>query len=321
MTTAVAVHCISIDEPDRRPADLPGNSARVRPAKLNNADSENRSWKDVFARRGDITGFQPLHTGQVKVPREGMLNTERPEYAELSPEDRSAEVFVDVYAFWFCHKREGCFLIDTGLDTSFQKGEQGGGVRGMLADGYILTSRQEPGQDILSQLERVTSDDNQLKGVFFTHLHGDHSSGVPAISAQPEYQDVRWFVGKDETYVNYFMLYYSQHLAGIDVLEELDLAAAPMMPPLGRAVDVFGDGSFWAVSTPGHSNAHLSYVIMAPRGPILLTGDASHTRLGFEHNIEPGWVNDRGETRRSFEQLKAFAEEFPEVEVIFGHER
>jgi len=56
---------------------------------------------------------------------------------------------------------------------------------------------------------------------------------------------------------------------------------------LESVIDIFGDGSFLAIPTSGHSASHLSYILMTNEGAILLTGDASHTKYGFQNNIEP----------------------------------
>ena len=47
------------------------------------------------------------------------------------------------------------------------------------------------------------------------------------------------------------------------------------MAPLGPGVDLFGDGSFWAISVPGHTDDDIAYLINGAT-PVLLTGDASH---------------------------------------------
>ena len=86
-------------------------------------------------------------------------------------------------------------------------------------------------------------------------------------------------------------------------------------------MDIFGDGSFLGIHTPGHSNGHLSYLLNTTEGTILLTGDASHTKYGFENNIEPGWVDNQSAAEESLNQLRRFHEMFSEVEIIYGHER
>ena len=301
----LALSCITVGDPERT-AYQP--EARISTYNAPPGTADNFDWRTILRAKPRIQ-FQVLHTGQVRVPRSGMLNLEHP--AMQGTED--GEMYVDVFAFHICHTREGCYLIDSGLDDSFRTG-RGGNISGLMASSYVIDTRQDEGQDIAAQLNAHTQ--NNLRGVFFTHLHGDHTSGVPALP-----KDIRFIAGKNDEYINYYLLYHSDHLAGVQHLEEIDFTNAPEHAPLGRVVDLFGDGSFWAISTPGHSRGHVSYLVISQDGPILLTGDASHTRLGFEKGVEPGWTYHRADMQQSLKQLRAFAQEYPEVRVIFGHER
>lgn len=293
--------CISVGEPDREKSAFPLGESKI----LN--------WEQVFRTPSAISEFEILHTGQVEVPVEGMLNPDR------AREHFDTETtFVDVYAFWFCHRQHGCYLIDSGLDDSYGEGKEGN-VHGLLAKSYIVSSRQKPGTNILSQLARENRK-QRLKGVFFTHLHGDHTSGVPALTSDPAIGPLEFYVAAGEPYINYWMLYQGDHLDNVGTLKELP-DSGQEMPILGQALDLFGDGSLWAIPTPGHSGAHLSYLIVTENGPVLLTGDASHTKVGFEHGIEPGWADDRREARNSLSRLIEFSQSYPEVRIIYGHER
>jgi len=81
--------------------------------------------------------------------------------------------------------------------------------------------------------------------------------------------------------------------------------------------DVFGDGSFFAILTPGHT----SYLARTTTGPVLLTGDTSHTRWGWENGVEPGTYSyDREQAAASFQKLRAFAAAHPNIEVRVGHQ-
>jgi N-acyl homoserine lactone hydrolase len=95
------------------------------------------------------------------------------------------------------------------------------------------------------------------------------------------------------------------------------------MAPLGPCVDLFGDGSVWAISTPGHTMAHMSFLVVTKTGPALITGDVSHTRWGFDNSVIPGRFNDgkKSDSRRSLDQIKAFANAYPSVKIFLGHER
>ena len=80
----------------------------------------------------------------------------------------------------------------------------------------------------------------------------------------------------------------SEHLAGIDALYEIDFAEGIDLPPLGKAVDIFGDGSLWAVSSSGHSAGHVIFLINGIDEQVLFTGDACNDHYQFEMGIGPG---------------------------------
>lgn len=316
--------CITVGEPPRmafqRTTEVGADAQSrpvIRPYPNSGADAQ-VDWPRVLAQKAKIR-FEILHTGRVRVPRSGMLNLDHEKLQGQS----DSEIFVDVFAFHLCHVSRGCWLIDSGLDASYRENIPGGNVSGLMADSFIKGSEQQAGQDIAAQLQSRTESagakrrdaKQEIQGVFFTHLHGDHTSGVPALP-----KNIRYIAGKDETYINYYLLYHSDHLAGVRSLEEIDFTHAKEQAPLGRVVDLFSDGSFWAISTPGHSSGHVSYLVMTTDGPVLLTGDASHTRWGFENGVEPGWTWNRAKMQESLQQLRNFAQRYPKVRVIFGHE-
>jgi glyoxylase-like metal-dependent hydrolase (beta-lactamase superfamily II) len=116
------------------------------------------------------------------------------------------------------------------------------------------------------------------------------------------------------------LVVHVDHLRGLDTLRVIDFSQAPEMPPLGRALDLLGDGSLWAIATPGHSAGHVTYLVNAETGPVLLVGDASHTAWGFAHDVAPGKVVDAAAARASLARLRAFTTQFPQVRVVYGHE-
>jgi glyoxylase-like metal-dependent hydrolase (beta-lactamase superfamily II) len=78
----------------------------------------------------------------------------------------------------------------------------------------------------------------------------------------------------------------------------------------------------WALWVPGHTPGSTAYLVRTTKGPVLLVGDASHTRWGWEHDVEPGtFTADGPKSVESFKKLKAFAVAHPNVEVRFGHQR
>jgi len=140
------------------------------------------------------------------------------------------------------------------------------------------------------------------KAVFFTHLHPDHTAGVPALEAQTEL-----VFGKAEAGF-LARAAVANHFSGKSKFLTIDFSSAPEMAPLGPCVDLFGDGSFWAISSPGHTDDDIAYLINSDK-PVLLTGDASHFAWAFRNGVAPrGWDNV-GTARgyQSLERLRAFS--------------
>ena len=94
--------------------------------------------------------------------------------------------------------------------------------------------------------------------------------------------------------------------------------------PDGRfagVLDVFGDGSIWAISTPGHSAGSTAYLVNAVDGPKLVVGDAVSTRLGWEQQMpQPVAPAARAAAETSAERLRSFAAAHPNLEVFLGHQ-
>ena len=111
-------------------------------------------------------------------------------------------------------------------------------------------------------------------------------------------------------------------------------AALDGLPPVGELafrpdpdgrfaglIDVFGDASFWAIWTPGHTPGSTAYLARTPRGPVLFTGDTSHTSWGWENDVEPGtFTFDHEKNRQSLAQLRALVKEHPRIDVRLGHQ-
>jgi len=268
------------------------------------------NWDDVLAHPREIS-LTTVQTGVVHMDACLNLDPASPKQADCDHVPRDLAVLVH----WVHHPRFGDFLIDTGFDDSFAKSPPYGNyTEAMKLFNWVngVTNRQEPGMDLSAQLARLNV---RPKAVFFTHLHPDHTAGVPALGPQTEF-----VFGKTEASF-LARAAVANHFSGDSKFSSMDFPAAPLMAPLGPSVDLFGDGSFWAISVPGHTDDDAAYLINGAT-PVLVTGDASHFAWAFQAGVAPrGWTK-AGTARGyvSLGQLRAFAKAYPNVRLIYGHQ-
>jgi N-acyl homoserine lactone hydrolase len=281
-------------KPKRKPFPLPAQQFK--------------SWDDALSSPKDIT-IEVIETGELFISNHFFMNMKHPNANGLKKE----KITVPVYCYLIRHSTHGDYLVDAGLDSSFQENEWGN-IKGPLRKLFWpLKSYQKKGQDIGYQLKEKNAD---VKGVFFTHLHSDHTSGMQHLP-----KDIHPVVCKGESNYSVWPLFYQDVFAGVEALYEIDFDSAQEISPLGKCADVFGDGSFWAVHTPGHRKGHVSYLVNGKDRAVLITGDACDIKAGFDHCVGPGFgSHDILQAQRTLERIIDFGDAYPQVDVFFGHE-
>jgi glyoxylase-like metal-dependent hydrolase (beta-lactamase superfamily II) len=267
------------------------------------------SWEEIFANPRDIT-LESIEAGSLKFLNRFMLNLSHQNAKDIIEEELS----VPVYCHLIQHRIYGNYLVDTGLDRSFQN-DIYGNIQGKRREVlWPLKSFQDKGKDIASQL---LLKDIHLKGVFLTHLHIDHVAGLQELP-----KDLQIIVGKDEPYHSYGKNMFQDHFKDIDAIYEMGFSSVNNISPLGPCADIFGDGSFWAIATPGHTKGHVSYLVNGEERIVLITGDACDLKLGFEKCIGPGLGSFNIDlAQKTLEQLIDFCKSYPHIQVVFGHEK
>ncbi len=269
----------------------------------------------------------PLKTETVasadwKVDRAGLINLEheRARAAGLTKGDEP----IQLYFHAIRHPRHGLFIIDTGVERALRDAPERALLSGLLAKVMkpeTMTIRQPLGEF----LEREAAGGERLAGVFLTHLHFDHITGLPDVP-----REVPVYTGPGETSARSL-----QHLVirgttnrafrGMGPVQEWPYAEVPPTSGTSDAfdgvVDVFGDGSLWAVWVPGHSPGSTAYIARTAEGPVLFSGDACHTRWGWDHAVEPGTFSDDGpRSAENLRRLKALVASHPGMQVRLGHQ-
>jgi N-acyl homoserine lactone hydrolase len=249
-----------------------------------------------------------------EVARSGLINLEHPTAKKAGLEDGPEPIVIVFHAIR--HPTAGLFLVDTGVERALRDDPAHAALHGVVAR-YAGVEKIRVRTDTASWLAKQ---DEPVKGVFLTHLHMDHVSGMRDVP-----NDAQVYTGPNEASEKSFLHLFVRSvtdaaLEGKGVLREWTFAPDPGGAFEG-VLDVFGDRTVWAIHVPGHTAGSTAYLVRTPRGPVLLTGDASHTLWGWRNGVEPGtFSSDRPQSAKSLARLRAFVEKHPKVEVRLGHQ-
>lgn len=244
----------------------------------------------------------------------GLVNLAHPRAVAAGLKDGPEKIVVAFHALR--HPERGLYMVDTGVEKDLRDAPDRAAARGLLASFMHLEKmrfRTLTAAWIAEQKQPVA-------GVFLTHLHVDHVTGMRDVPAStPVYTGPREATGT--SFENMFVRGVTDDaLAGKGPLRELAFAADPSNAFAG-VLDVFGDGSLWALYVPGHTPGSTAYLARTPKGPVLLTGDACHTTWGWDNGVEPGaFSGDRPLSAVSLSRLRRFAAKHPAIEVRVGHQ-
>lgn len=260
-----------------------------------------KSWDEVFQNPRDVTTVS-FQTGTVKINRRGTLNSDHPLAGNIHEE----ELEVPILAHWVHHEDRGDFLLDTGLDASYIT-DPHGGLKGSSVDEFKLGEAENIAHHI--QENHV-----KLNTIFLSHLHADHAAGARELP-----KNIPRVIGKGE-YHGYHPEISGDFLQGGE-LYEIDFSRARDMYPLGPSADLLGDGSLWAIWTPGHTPGHMSFLVNGLEGPILLAMDAAFVHENLKKNVAPSdYTWDVEKAQETLEKITAFLNKYTQVQACPGHE-
>ena len=249
-----------------------------------------------------------------QVPLEGMLNLEHPKAKAAGLEDKAQPITIYFHALR--HPTRGLFIVDTGVEHALAADPERAAVRGVVAK-LAKVDTIKVNIDLKTWLSRQGQ---PLSGVFLTHMHLDHILGMPDV---PRGTPV--FTGPGEARAHGMMNLATRPItdrefAGHAAIGEWQFREDPQLRFAG-VLDVFGDGSLWALHVPGHTPGSTAYLARTPKGPVLMAGDACHTSWGWEHGVEPGsFSKDIPQSAESLRSLKDLAARHPTLDVRVGHQ-
>jgi glyoxylase-like metal-dependent hydrolase (beta-lactamase superfamily II) len=257
------------------------------------------------------TTVHVLHTGTVNVDR-ALAFRERtwhpaPYTGWLRP--RSARIELPVSAYLIEHP-DGPTLVDAGWHADMRT-EQRAHLGRVATSMY--SGRLPEGAAVHEQLDGLGVAPEDLRFVVLSHLHSDHVSGLAHV-ADAE----RILASRPEWEARGSFGYVPSMWDGIDV-EPFDLERV-RFGPRGRGLDLYGDGSVYLVSTPGHSRGHVSVLARTASGWVLLAGDVGYARRSWEEGVLPGVTTSDAEMEASLSWVGTFAAREDCVAALANHD-
>jgi len=270
---------------------------------------EQATWDEMLMslEQPGLISFQKYKAGDWSVPLSAVLNLEHPIAVAAELKDKPEPV--QIYVYTLVHPVHGTFIVDSGLAEGFA----------IASDNPDISFWVKKAMDIPAlALELTTRELKEsvggIDGVFLTHIHLDHIMGLRDLD-----KATKVYVGPGDaqsaTFLTTVMRSSTDNLlSNVAQLNEWQFGESGV-------IDIFGDGSVWAIHSPGHSPGSTAYLANTDDGPQLLIGDVTHTCWGWVNGVEPGSFSDDGPMNAlSLARLNKLTSAHPKIRPHPGHQ-
>lgn len=207
---------------------------------------------------------------------------------------------------------KGKVLVDTGWNTTSRTSP----FKEVGIISYPVSTPILPeGQAIDEQLARMGLAATDVDYVTFTHLDADHASGLKRVAGAKNI-----IVDQAElSAANTSWLRYGKHMWEGVTMKTFEMKASEYGPQK-RSYDVFGDGSVILVSTPGHTEGHVSVLVRNQGKFVLIVGDVGYEKNSWEKMILPGGITSKEKEIQALQWVKAMAADPNCIETLATHD-
>lgn len=180
------------------------------------------------------------------------------------------------------------------------------GRLGDIPDAYSLNLKE--GDDVVSQIARISMNPEHIGHVALSHLHYDHSGAIEF------FPSATFYVQRTELRFAYWPASYQATMYA-----RPDFEHPVQWRECSGWTDVFGDGTIVLFPTPGHTPGHQSMLVKLEHRNIILVGDAAYLPRNIELGVLPAIVWSPDAMVDSWQLIEQVRRDH-DAELIFTHD-
>jgi N-acyl homoserine lactone hydrolase len=228
------------------------------------------------------------------------------------PKEKQRDVTIPVN-MWLIDHPKGLVVFDTGNNVAISDGNCKPYWNAGFCD--LLKPSQKREDVIDAQLKKLGYSADKVKVVVTSHMHLDHTGNIAM------FPNAIHVLQKKELYQAWWPeKFQGRSSPGAFVMDDIAKAREFNYLELDGDYDLFGDGSVWVLSTPGHTLGHQSLKVkLAQTGTIILSQDA----IWMQENLDgyPAGLNySVKDYTNSVNKLK-FMRDLEGGQIFFGHDQ